>query len=137
MTRPRRLAIYLPLTLVVIALGLASRKGKAYLPALVGEYAGDILWGVLFFLVFALLLRARPTWRVGAAGWCAAVCLEFSQLYHAAWIDDLRRTPVVGFLLGSTFVWSDVVCITIGVLLAMEAEYACERCFGTFTRGEK
>ncbi len=41
--------------------------------------------------------------------------IEISQLYHATWIDSLRATKLGGLILGYGFLWSDLVCYSIGI----------------------
>lgn len=41
--------------------------------------------------------------------------IEISQLYHASWIDALRAYRLGGLVLGFGFLWSDMVCYTVGV----------------------
>jgi hypothetical protein len=38
------------------------------------------------------------------------------RLYHASWIDSLRDTTFGGLVLGFEFVWSDLVCYTVGIV---------------------
>lgn len=41
--------------------------------------------------------------------------IEFSQLYHAEWIDQIRDTSLGGLVLGYSFLWSDIEAYTIGI----------------------
>ena len=43
--------------------------------------------------------------------------VEISQLYHAPWIDSIRRTTLSGLLLGFGFIWSDLACYAVGVAI--------------------
>ena len=45
--------------------------------------------------------------------------IEISQLYHAPWIDAIRATALGGLVLGFGFLWSDILCYTVGVLLGI------------------
>ena len=53
--------------------------------------------------------------------------IEVSQLYHAPWIDDLRRTRLGGLIVGFGFLWSDLVCYAVGVMLALLLELALRK----------
>ena len=46
------------------------------------------------------------------------------QLYHAPWIDSIRRTTLGGLVLGFDFVWSDLACYAVGVGLGILIERA-------------
>ena len=45
--------------------------------------------------------------------------IEISQLYHAPWIDSIRNTTLGGLILGFGFLWSDLVCYTIGIIIGI------------------
>ena len=46
-------------------------------------------------------------------------------MYHAPWIDSIRRTTLGGLVLGFGFVWSDLACYAVGVGLGILIELAC------------
>ena len=101
--------------MAVVPLGLASAF-REHLPPLLAEYAGDTLWALLVFLsISAAAPGARLLHRSGAALF-VSFAVEFSQLYHAPWIDALRDTTLGGLVLGFGFLWSDLVCYTVGAL---------------------
>jgi hypothetical protein len=102
---------------VVIALGLASRQYATVLPDVVGQYAGDTLWALMVYLTVALLAPRWPSLRVAAAALAISYGVEVSQLYHAPWIEAIRNTRAGGLVLGYGFLWSDLVCYTVGVAL--------------------
>lgn len=108
------------LTLATTLLGLTTRSAavRAQLPDFVDAYAGDTLWGAMVCFLFATL-RARA--RLGAIVTTALVfsyAIETSQLYHAPFIDRVRATTFGHLVLGEGFLWSDLVCYTVGVLAA-------------------
>ena len=41
--------------------------------------------------------------------------IEFSELYQADWINQLRSIKLIGLILGYTFLWSDLLMYTIGI----------------------
>ena len=41
--------------------------------------------------------------------------IEISQLYQAPWIDATRATRLGGLVLGHGFLWSDMVCYSVGI----------------------
>jgi hypothetical protein len=100
----------------VIALGLASRRPGA--PAFVVAYAGDVLWGVLFFLLYALLWPGKRALALAAWAIVTTELIELSELYQGAWALRLRATRLGGLLLGHAFSWSDVACVFVGAALA-------------------
>jgi hypothetical protein len=110
----RRRSLYLLAAIVVVALGLASRRYGGVLPPFIAEYAGDTLWALMVFLGICVLFPRAPISKAAVAALLISYGVEFSQLYHAPWIDALRRTTVGRLTLGSGFLWSDLVCYTAG-----------------------
>jgi uncharacterized protein DUF2809 len=94
---------------------LASRHYAAFLPAFIARYAGDTLWAAMVFWILALGWRRASTRGLAGGAIAIAFAVEYSQLYHAAWIDSIRRTRIGALVLGSGFLWSDLVCYAVGV----------------------
>ena len=109
---------------VVTALGLGSRLYAAFLPEFIATYAGDTLWAVMAFLVIGFMFPRWSIARVAVAALLLSYADEISQLYHARWIDQVRANWLGGLLLGFGFLWSDILCYTVGVALAAAAEAA-------------
>lgn len=116
---PRASLTYLTCAMVVVALGLASRRYGSHLPPFLAEYAGDTLWALLVFLGVSALRPRAPLLHRGATALGFAVVVEVSQLYHAPWIDAIRATRIGGLVLGFGFLWTDLVCYGAGVLLGV------------------
>lgn len=107
--------------LITICLGLASRK--LFAPQSWGFlYFGDILWATLFFFIFRFLFVHKTLYfnSLITIIWCYAV--EFSQLYQSPWINNIRATTIGALLLGSGFLWSDLVCYVFGAGLGILIE---------------
>lgn len=106
------------LLLVTIALGLLSRHFADALPATVARYAGDVLWASMVVWGLRLLAPRAPTKWIALVAFAVAVAVELSQLYRAPWIDAIRATRAGALALGQGFLWSDLACYAVGVLLA-------------------
>lgn len=102
---------------VVLALGLPTRLATEHLPGWYNLYLGDFLWAMLVFLAFANLLRLT-TRRAALASLALAYAIEVSQLFHPAWLDQLRANRLLSLVLGHGFLWSDLVAYTLGIGLA-------------------
>jgi Protein of unknown function (DUF2809) len=111
--RPRPL--YAALLMGTVALGLASRQYAHALPVFIARYAGDVLWASMMVWLVALVRPRQSTPRVAVVALLIAFAVEVSQLYHAAWIDAIRSTRIGALALGVGFLWSDLVCYTVGV----------------------
>lgn len=123
---PRRLLLILALVLT-IALGLASRTVWIPSPALLRAYAGDTLWALAVYWSFSFIWTKKSPAVIAAWSLLTAYAVEFSQLYHAPWIDRIRHTTLGGLLLGFTFLWSDLICYTVGVALGVALDRSLRR----------
>jgi hypothetical protein len=113
---------WLALIVMVVCLGLGSRRFASRLPGPVAAYAGDTLWALAAFLGLGLLMPRASTARVALLALAFSSFIEASQLYHAPWIDSIRRTTLGGLVLGYQFVWSDLACYAVGVGLGVIIE---------------
>jgi hypothetical protein len=116
MTSARSRIQLLGATLIVVVLGLGTRGPFA--PHFVQLYVGDVLWGVLFFLLGALVSPSKPSLILGAWAVVSTELIELSQLYQGDWVLRLRATRAGGLLLGHQFLWSDLLCVAVGGALA-------------------
>ena len=53
--------------------------------------------------------------------------IEFSELYQADWINQLRSIKLIGLILGYTFLWSDLVMYTLGIAVGALLEHSVLR----------
>ena len=112
---------------MVIAVGLAVRSERFAAPAVVVKVLGDALWAAMIYLFAGLLLPRMPLQRVAVLALTYSCATEFSQLYHAPWIDSIRRTLPGRLLLGTTFAWSDMLSYLGGVGVAAAIEWIPRR----------
>ncbi|WP_459502934.1 ribosomal maturation YjgA family protein [Bacillus sp. C1] len=115
MSDKRNRLLYVVVTIIVMILGLASRKFAYALPNLLNAYLGDALWALMIFVGFGFLFNKMGTKKVVFISLLFCYGIEMSQLYHAEWIDRIRATTVGGLVLGYGFLWSDLVAYTIGI----------------------
>ncbi len=123
--RDRRVFGVLLITAVV--LGLASRRFRYALPAFIAEYAGDTLWATTVFLALALIFPRQRTSVLAAGAIVVAVLVECSQLLHAPWLDAMRHTRLGALALGQGFLWSDLACYVVGVVIGVAIDNAERR----------
>ncbi|MGH0429901.1 DUF2809 domain-containing protein [Bacillus hominis] len=122
MDTKRNRLLYAVFTIIVIILGLSSRKFAFALPDLLNDYLGDALWALMIFTGFGFLFPKIETKKLVFISLIFCYGIEISQLYHAAWIDNIRATTLGGLVLGYGFLWSDLVAYTIGVGVGMLCE---------------
>lgn len=114
--------LYFFLLIVTIALGIAIRELAAVIPEWISLYGGDALWSAMVFFLIAFVFAKMPTYAVGVFALTFSIAIEFSQLYHAPWIDQLRATDFGHLVLGNTFAVSDLFCYAAGVAIAVTAD---------------
>ena len=102
-------------------LGLLSRKISG-LPKIIELYSGDILWALMVFLIIAFIFNKKSTIFIISWAIILSYSIEISQLYHATWIDAIRNTTLGGLILGFGFLWSDLICYTIGIIIGIIIE---------------
>jgi hypothetical protein len=125
--QPRHRGFYALLIAIVICAGTASRSETVGLPPFVAKYAGDALWALMVFLGIGFVLATRGTALVAAVAVVLSSADEFSQLYHAPWIDTVRRTTLGHLVLGDTFAWGDIAAYLVGVGIGAAAEWVASR----------
>ncbi|MEG0937095.1 MAG: DUF2809 domain-containing protein [Comamonas sp.] len=115
------------LILLVIAVGLASRRGYVPFPAVLGNYPGDALWAWVVLLCVAWV---RPSIaRTKLAGWSLliAFAIEFLQLYQAPWMQALRTNKLAYLVLGNGFDPLDLVAYVAGIALGLAVDRGWEK----------
>ncbi|HDR7438181.1 MULTISPECIES: DUF2809 domain-containing protein [Bacillus] len=123
MNTKRNRLLYAMFTIIVIILGLSSRKFAFVLPALLNDYLGDALWALMIFTGFGFLFPKIKTRKLTFISLMFCCGIEVSQLYHAEWIDSVRATTLGGLVLGYGFLWSDLLAYTIGIGIGMFCEF--------------
>ncbi|HDR7567092.1 DUF2809 domain-containing protein [Bacillus mycoides] len=127
MNTKRNRLLYAVFTIVVIILGLSSRKFAFALPDLLNGYLGDALWALMIFTGFGFLFPKIEMKKLAFISLIFCYGIEISQLYHAEWIDSIRATTLGGLVLGYGFLWSDLVAYTIGVGVGMLGEFVLRK----------
>jgi len=118
----RKLPTRAALLSLVVALGRGSRRYPQILPGFLASYAGDILWAQAAFLLLGLIIPSATTRRVAIISMAFSALVAVSQLYHAPWIDSIRRTTLGGLALGHGFLWSDPACYAVEIGLGILIE---------------
>lgn len=110
--------IYLTVTFVIILAGLASRKYGNALPKFIAEYIGDTLWAAMVYWGLRFLFPSASILKVTAISLLFSYCIEISQLYQVDWANAIRNTTLGALVFGHGFLWSDMICYTVGVMLS-------------------
>ena len=110
------------LIITVVLLGIGSRKFGYILPRFVASYLGDTLWGLMVFLIIGFLFSYLDTNIVAIVSLIFCFFIEFTQLYHSHFIDNVRSTIIGGLILGFGFLWSDLICYSLGIIIGILIE---------------
>ncbi|HUV85073.1 MAG TPA: DUF2809 domain-containing protein [Methanosarcinales archaeon] len=113
--------------IIVIILGLASRRYGELLPAWLAAYSGDVLWGLVVYFIVGFLLPKQKIRYVALTAIVFSTLIEISQFYHAPWIDAIRSNRLGGLILGYGFLWSDIVCYAFGITVGVAIEFVFYR----------
>ena len=105
---------YFIITIAVMLIGLASRRFSTA-GSFIYDNLGDALWAAMIYfgVRFLFTKMLKKTSAVAALSFCFFI--ELTQLYQADWLNALRYTTLGGLVLGSGFLWSDVVMYSVGV----------------------
>ncbi|MGN8068124.1 DUF2809 domain-containing protein [Mucilaginibacter sp. 22184] len=105
---------YTCLIVIAISSGLLSRH-FSFIPL----FIGDILWALMVYFIMRFLFIDKPVKLIVITSLLFCYIIEFSQLYKAPWINNLRHTLFGRLVLGEGFLWSDLLCYTIGIVFGV------------------
>lgn len=111
--------VYLVAVGITIVLGLASRKFSYLLPLFVARNAGDALWAMMVYFGFCFLLVRKSLFLAFCLSIFFSFGIEFSQLYQADWINQIRNTVLGALILGKGFLIMDLIRYSEGILIAV------------------
>ena len=123
----RERAVFFLIAITILFAGLESRRFRSSLPPFLAEYSGDTLWALMLFLMVSAIMTSQPLKVRATTSLALSYLVELSQLYHALWIDSIRQTTLGGLVLGFGFLWSDLVCYSVGIALGAIAELVLKR----------
>ena len=108
--------IYIIIFVVVIILGLSSRVFSDHLPLFISSHFGDALWASMVYFGCRILFRNKGLFVSVVLSVVFSYSIEFSQLYQADWINDLRSTLLGALILGKGFLSIDLIRYGIGIV---------------------
>ncbi|GGD84366.1 hypothetical protein GCM10010911_48330 [Paenibacillus nasutitermitis] len=114
---------YLVTVLIVMILGISSRSFAESLPVFVSSHFGDALWAGMIYFGFRFLWVHASLRRALALSLIFCFAIEFSQLYQAGWINDIRSTLLGGLILGKGFLAVDLIRYSAGILISYGADW--------------
>ena len=109
--------LYFGLVVFTIIIGLLSRHFTV-----IPLFIGDILWATMVYFIIRFLFINKNIKFIILISLLFCYAIEFSQLYKAPWIDNLRHTLFGRLVLGETFLWGDLLSYTIGIAVGIFVE---------------
>lgn len=112
-------AVYAAVVIITVVSGLLARYKKELFPDIVNLYLGDILYAFMMYYIVSFIVVSKGIIRKGMIALIICFAIELLQLYQAEWINAIRQTLPGRLILGSGFLWSDLLAYTIGVGTAL------------------
>lgn len=85
---------------------------------------GDFLYAVMMYVLIRIVFIDKKAFQIIITSLLICYAIEFSQLYQANWINELRNTLLGRYTLGQGFLWSDILAYTFGIAIAFNIERA-------------
>lgn len=123
----RNRTFYFVFFVAIIFLGFFSRVFATNLPTFIGNYLPDALWGMMVFFGLGMLFDKASTTRLAMYSLLFAYGIECSQLLQHPILMELRSTTFGGLVLGHGFLWSDLVCYTVGIFVGVMLEIIVQK----------
>jgi len=83
---------------------------------------GDFIWAMLVYFIFAVILTFNQKYIFFITIFFT-YSIEISQLFNPSWLEYLRSIKLFSLVLGFTFMWSDLVAYSLGIILAFLLDY--------------
>lgn len=105
---------YFFIVLLIIAIGILSRKTP-----LIPLFVGDICYAILLFFIVRLLRPKTKTARTALLSLLFCYAIEAFQGVPSEALIPIRKSLFGRYVLGQGFLWSDLLCYTFGVVIAV------------------
>lgn len=96
-----------------ICIGILSRQIN-----IIPLFVGDVLYSCLIYFGFRFLFPNQRIITSSLLTLLFCFSIEFSQLYKAIWLVNLRSTLLGHYILGQGFLFTDLICYIMGAILA-------------------
>lgn len=110
---------YFTVTVLVMLMGLLSRKFMFIFPQKIAPFIGDMLWAMMVYFGFRFLIPKLELFKSFSIALIFSFTIEISQLYQADWINAIRSTTIGSLVLGHGFLWMDLISYSIGIIIAV------------------
>ena len=114
--------IYLAIALLTIMTGLLARHRQDLLPDIINLYLGDVLYAFMMYYLISFLQPHTKSMHRAVIALVICYIIEAFQLVEAPWATALRTTILGRLVLGSGFLWSDLLAYFIGIVLGFYSD---------------
>lgn len=108
---------YFIITIIIMFMGLLSRKFMFIFPRNIAPFIGDMLWAMMVYFGFRFLFPKLNITKSLVLAFLFSFSIEISQLYQAQWTNNIRNTIIGGLILGHGFLFEDLISYIIGIIL--------------------
>ncbi len=104
---------YFLICVILIVLGTLSRQFD-FIPL----FIGDILYSCLIYFGICFLSPTNKAIVTTLLALLFCYTIEFSQLYRATWLINLRKTVLGHYILGEGFLITDLIYYSQGIIVS-------------------
>lgn len=115
--------IYLITTVVIMIMGLLSRKYMYIFPKSIAPFIGDMLWAMMVYFGLRFLIPKLKITKALILAIIFSFSIEISQLYQSEWINNIRSTTLGGLILGHGFLFEDLISYSLGIAIGGILDY--------------
>lgn len=113
--------IFLCAIIFLCITALYTRKMHGVSPNFFNTYFPDTAWTMAVYCGFGLLFN-RGAKQNAFAALAFSYLIEISQLFSPPFLVAARSTVIGGLIFGYGFLWSDIICYTVGALVCFTVE---------------
>ena len=114
-------AVFACAIVLLCVTALWARRVNGYAPDFFNTYYPDTAWTMAVYCGFGMIFNRGVRINLPAA-LTVSYAIEISQLFSTPFLSAARSTVIGGLILGYGFLWSDIICYTVGALICFIAE---------------
>ena len=113
---------YFMCIIIAIILTIMIENHKNVLPLSIGNYLGNVLKALIIYLFIAFIFKKISAINISVISMLICSCFSISNLCEIPWVDNIKNTSIGLFILGNSFVYTDLICYLVGVILGFVLE---------------
>lgn len=113
---------YFMCIIIAIILTIMIENYKNVLPLSIGNYLENVLKALIIYLFIAFIFKKISAINISVISMLICSCFSISNLCEIPWVDNIKNTSIGLFILGNSFVYTDLICYLVGVILGFVLE---------------